>query len=118
VSYVRNLNETVPGDPVTLVPDGTRNAPGSGPGVAMGEAATLRVDLVVTAVTGTTPVLTVVLEHSPDGQSWSTHSSFTAITAAGTQRKVAAGLDRFIRCSWSLTGTTPSATFRVAGELV
>lgn len=118
MTYIRNLNEALPGDPVTLVPDAARGTAGSGPGAAMGEAATLRVDLVVSAVSGTTPALTVTLEHSPDGQDWSTHSAFAAATAAGTQRKVAAGLDRYIRCSWNVTGTTPSATFRVAGELV
>lgn len=118
MTYIGNLNQAVPGDPTTLVPAGTRTTAGSGPGVAVGEASTLRVDLAVTAVSGTTPSLTVVLEHSPDNATWSTHSTFTAATAAGTQRKVAAGLDRYIRCSWTITGTTPSATFSVAGELV
>lgn len=118
MTYVRNSNEAVPGEPVTLVAPGTRTAGGSGSGVAVGEAATLRVDCAVTAVAGTTPSLTVVLEHSPDNTTWSQHSSFTVVTATGVQRKVAGGLDRYIRCSWTITGTTPSATFSVAGELV
>jgi hypothetical protein len=28
------------------------------------------------------------------------------------------GLDRFVRVSWTITGTTPSFTFAVSGELV
>ena len=118
MTYIGNLNQSYPGEPTTLVPAGARTAAGSGPGIGVGEASTLRVDLTVTAVAGTTPSLAVVLEHSPDNTTWSTHSTFNAVTAAGTQRKVASGLDRYIRCSWTITGTTPSATFSVAGELV
>lgn len=118
LAYMRNLNEPLPGDPVTLVPSAARTTGGSGPVQAVGSASTLRVDLAVTAASGTTPALTVTLEHSPDGLSWTTHSTFTAMTTAGTQRKVTSGLDRFIRCSWAITGTTPSLTFAIAGELV
>lgn len=118
MTYMRNLNEPLPGDPVTLVPAAARTAAGNAPGQSVGTATTLRVDLTVTAVSGTTPSLTVTLEHSADGVTWVTHSAFTAITAATTQRKVASGLDRYIRCSWAITGTTPNFTFSVAGELV
>lgn len=118
MSYMRNLNEPLPGDPVTLAPPAARAGSGSGPALAVGSAATLRVDLAVTAVSGATPSLTVTLEHSPDGTSWTTHSTFNAATAAGVQRKVASGLDRYIRCSWTTSGTTPNFTFSIAGELV
>lgn len=118
MGYMRNLNEPIPGDPVTLVPSGTRTAAGSGPTLTVDLAHTLRMTLAVTAVSGTSPSLTVTVEHSENGSTWATHSSFAAATAVSSQRKVVSGLDRFVRCSWTVAGTTPSFTFSVTGDLV
>ena len=59
--------------------------------------------------------LDVDIEDSPDDSVWATLGSFTQLTAVGSERiEVAAGttVDRYIRASWTLVGT--SATFAVA----
>ena len=70
----------------------------------------------LTAVTGTSPTNTVLVEHSTNGSSWSTLVTFTAL--AGTtisERKTVTGtVNRYLRASWTIAGTTPSYTFAVA----
>ena len=106
------------GEPLTLAASAARTATGNGATVHVGEADTARLTLDVTAAAGTTPSLTVAVQHSHDGSTWATHSSFAAKTTAGTERKVFGGLDRYVRATWTITGTTPSFTFSVVGELV
>lgn len=118
MSFAKDSNVIVDGAPVVLADSGVRTANGSGSPMAMGERSTLRLTLNVTAASGGTPTMTASVQHSEDGQSWSNHSSFTAATGTGTQRKVFGGLDRFVRVSWTVGGTTPSFTFAVYGELV
>lgn len=69
--------------------------------------------IVASAVGGTTPTVTPVLESSPDGTNWFTLEAGTAITANGNQRIAAAGnLGRFLRVNYgSVGGTTPTFTF-------
>ncbi len=103
------------GDPVALAA-GTVTGNGQSAATSTAEYGTLRLTLAVTAVSGT-PSMTVTVEHSGDGSTWTSLGSFAARTAAGTERKVFTGLDRYVRCSWTLTGTAPySVTFTVAGE--
>ena len=116
--YLRNLNEPMPGTPVALVPPAARTANGSAPPLPVGESHTLRLNLAITAASGATPSLTVTIEHSEDGSGWVTHTAFAAATGPGTQRRVVSGLDRFVRCTWAITGTTPSFTFAVEGALI
>lgn len=120
MAVVRAGNVVVEGDAVVLHPSAARTANGSGSAVAVDTKHTARLSLEVTAATGTSPSLTVTIEHSADGTTWAAHpqGAFAAATAPGTQRKVLSGLDRFVRAAWAITGTTPSVTFAVAGELV
>ena len=111
-------NIEVHGESVTLAPSGARTASGQGSTVPTGDLDPARLTLDVTAASGTTPSLTVNVQHSSDGATWVTHSSFAAKTATGTERKVFAGLDRYVRASWTITGTTPSFTFSVTGEVL
>lgn len=69
----------------------------------------------VTAASGTTPNLTVVVEESPNGSTgWTTHSSFTAKTGTGSQViELRKRSQPFLRASWTITGGTPSFTFSV-----
>lgn len=107
------------GEPVTLVPSATRTTGGTGSPIVMGERSTLRLTLDVTAASGTGPTTTVTLEHSRDGSSWAAHSSFSAATGAGTQRKVFGGVDNHARASWTIGGTaSPSFDFSVFGEAI
>lgn len=84
----------------------------------LGDANTLRLNLIASAVTGTTPSVTVTLETSADGSTgWTAVGAFAAVTAAGTTRKIFTGLDRFVRLNaTTVTGTTPSVTYTVSGE--
>lgn len=107
------------GDDFTLVPAGTvTTGNGQTQARAVGYIHTLRLARVVTAVGGTTPSLTVIIEHSPDGQAWTTHTTFTAATAANTERKVISGLDRFVRARWTISGAGATVTWGLAGESV
>lgn len=110
---------TVYGGDFTLVPTGTvTTANGQSSGRPVGYIHTLRLDRAVTAASGTTPSLTVIIEHSPDNSTWSTHTTFTAATAVNTERKILSGLDRYVRARWTVSGTTPSFTWGLVGESV
>lgn len=78
-------------------------------------AKTIRAQLNVTAASGTTPNLVVLIEDSvDDGATWSTVGTFAAKTAVG--REVINITNPFgpkLRVSWTVTGTTPSFTFAV-----
>lgn len=110
---------TTYGDNFTLVAPGTvTTGNGQTPGRAVGYIHTLRLDRAVTAASGTTPSLTVILETSPDNSTWTTLATYTAATAPGTERKVASALDRFVRARWTVSGTTPSFTWGLTGESI
>lgn len=106
------------GEQVVLVSSTTQTATGTGSQFSTGTAHTLRLTLNVTAASGTSPSLTVNVQTSEDGATWSAVASFAAATATGTQRKVFTGLDRYFRATWTISGTTPSFTFSVSGEAV
>src|SRR5262245_13257513 len=80
---------------------------------------TLRLTLNVSAVSGTTPCRTVATETRKDASdTYRSVGSFAAKTAAGSERKCFPGLDRQVRAVTSISGTTPSFTFSVIGEVV
>lgn len=69
----------------------------------------------VTAVSGTTPSLTAVVQHSTNGSTWVTLGSFTAATAIGSQVITGTGaVNRYARIAWTVSGTTPSFTAQVS----
>ena len=79
----------------------------------------LRAQLDVTAASGTTPNLVVVLESTLDGTNWDTLGSFAAKTAAGREViTINPVIGKRFRARWTITGTTPSFTFsvRIQGE--
>ena len=80
-----------------------------------GGANTLRLQLNVTAVSGTaTPTLTVFIEDTLDGTNWNQIVAFTAATATGIQAvNVTTPFADRLRVRWTITGTTPSITFEV-----
>ncbi len=101
-------------DPVTLQSSTTQTTSGTGPTIDVsGYAITsLDLDLIITAVSGTTPSMTVVLQDSPDGINWVTYQTFTAQTAPGTTEiQTNNPPNHFLRVTWTITGTTPSFTF-------
>lgn len=83
-----------------------------------GDAEAMRIQLAVTAASGTTPTLDVVIEDSLDGTNWNTIGTFTQKTT--TSREVINITTPFadkVRARWTIAGTTPSFTFAIDGWL-
>lgn len=76
----------------------------------------------VTAVSGTSPTLTVAFQDSPDGVNWYNIPSgaFSAVTAVGTSRLAlpAGPVGPNFRASVTVGGTTPSFTTSLIVQLV
>ncbi len=104
--------------PVTLHESAARIASGNGSSVELGDRGTLRLLLDVTAASGTLPSLAVDVQTSYDGSTWRPLGGFTAKAGTGSERLSFPGGDRFVRCSYTISGTTPSFTFSVSGEAV
>lgn len=81
---------------------------------ALRQCADLTLD--VTAISGTGAALTATIETSDTGSGWRAANSFRAMTATGSQSALVGNLGRYVRASWTLTGTgSLSATFAVNG---
>ena len=79
-----------------------------------GGANTLRIQLNVTAASGTTPTLDVVVEDTLDGTNWNTIGTFAQKTAAAREViNVTSPFASRLRVRWTIAGTTPSFTFDV-----
>lgn len=107
-------------DEVELLASGTRTASGTSDVYELGDRSTLRLDLDVTAVSGTAPRLHVQVETRKAYASgtWRVVDAFDIATAVGAQRRAMGGCDRFVRVAYTLEGTTPSFAFSVSGEAV
>lgn len=69
----------------------------------------------ITNVAGTTPSLTVTVEHSTNGSSWTTLGSFTAASTASSELITVTGtVNRYTRAVFTIAGTTPSFTCQVS----
>ena len=70
----------------------------------------------VTAASGTTPSLTVKVQHSADGSTWADLATHTAVTAANQSERIAFSgtVNRYLRASWTISGTSPSFTFHLS----
>jgi hypothetical protein len=82
-------------------------------------------ELVVSAASGTTPTLDVVVQHSIDGgTTWHTLVAFTQKTTTGNELKTEAEVEAgtaeaygdCFRVSYTIGGTTPSFTFKVTAN--
>lgn len=106
-------------DAVTVLPSGAKTANGnSGPLALNDRGDQLHLLLNVTAVSGTTPSMTLTVEWSHDGVNFAplegAADGFTAVTAAGAKFKSIPVRGPFFRLVWAITGTTPSFTFAVS----
>lgn len=83
-------------------------------------AAPVAFELVVSAISGTTPSLSVVVQTSTDGSAWEEAASLT-LGAVGTQfapvdplaTTTVRDVLRYVRCNNTVSGGTPSVTFSV-----
>lgn len=100
----------------TLVASAARTASGdSGKLTGWGAAKTIRAQLDVTAASGTTPTLDVIVEDTLDGTNWFQVGAFAQRTGVAREVINITGLfSDVIRVRWTIGGTTPSFTFSVA----
>jgi hypothetical protein len=100
-----------------VVPSAARTTSGdSGILTGYGPARTLRVQLDVTAVAGTSPTLDVYVEDTLDGSTWNVLAPALA-RATAVSRQVVNITEVFadrLRVRWVIAGTSPSFTFSVA----
>lgn len=99
-----------------LVASAARTATGtSTSATGYGPAKTLRAQLNVTASSGTTPTLDVVIEDTLDGTNWNVIGTFAQKTATGREViNITTPFADQLRVRWTIAGTTPSFTFAVA----
>ena len=103
---------------LTLLASAARTTSGVGAAVDLGSSTTALLDLVVTAVSGTTPSLVVALQTSADSVVWQTATTVAAVSATGRTAVRVVGALRYLRVSYTISGTDPSFTFSVSGEAV
>ena len=103
------------GETVTLAASAARTTSGNGTASAgWGGVSRVRAQLDVTAASGTTPTLDVVLEDTIDGTNYLTVGTFTQKTATGREAiNVTNPFTDNLRARWTVAGTTPSFTFSV-----
>ena len=69
----------------------------------------------VTAVSGTTPTLAVIVQHSTNNSTWTTLGTFTTATAATSETITFSGtVNRYVRASYTAGGTSPQFTCQVS----
>lgn len=114
---------------VSLLTSAARTGSGQGTAVDLGASRSLDLVLDLTAISGTTPSLSVTVQTSINGTSgWRTVAPadgaggttvFTAASTVGAQAVTFPDCDQYVRATWALTGTSsPSATFSVDGQAV
>jgi uncharacterized protein YraI len=110
-----NQTYAAPGATDTIVAPATRTTSAdTGPITGWGAIQTIRTQLAVTTVAGTTPSLTVVVEDSLDGVTWWQLATFTPATAVGAQViNIGKPFTDRLRWRWTITGTLASFAFAV-----
>lgn len=106
-----------PGMTETLVASAARTTSSdSGALKGFGAPKVIRAQLNVTAASGTTPTLDVVIEDTLDnGATWNPIGTFTQKTAVAREAiNITSPFADTIRVRWTVGGTTPSFTFTVA----
>lgn len=99
----------------TVLASAARTATGNtGPISGYGPTKTLRAQVNVTAASGTSPTLDVLIQDSLDGTNWNTIGTFTQKTAAAREViNVTTPFADRVRVLYTIGGTTPSFTFSV-----
>lgn len=103
------------GERETPVASGARTTSGdSGALTGFGPASSIRAQLDVSAVSGVTPTLDVVIEDTLDGTNWNTIGTFVQKTATGREViNITGAFSDRLRVRWTIGGATPSFTFKV-----
>ncbi len=114
--YSATLNRYVEGDTVTPVASAARTTSSDSGWLSSDAFNALELFLDVTAASGTTPTLDVIVEtRTAAGTARTVGSAFAQKTAVSSERKSFAGFGDEYRVRWTIAGTTPSFTFSVTG---
>jgi len=116
-SYGPRAGQFYEEDEVTLMASAARTSSTTSEIYEVGDKGTLRLDLDITAVSGTTPSMHVQIEtrESYSTGTWRVVDAFGPKFVVGSERRSMSGLDRFVRAVCTLAGTTPSFTFSLGG---
>ena len=116
VRYSDARGRFVRGDKLTLHPSGEETETVSGDWFNTEDVNTLDLFLDVTAASGTTPSMTVSIEtREGAADTPATVGNFAAKTEVASERKRFSGLGKECRYVATISGTTPSFTFALAG---
>ena len=99
----------------TLLASAARTATGNtGNLTGWASPKTLRIQLDVSAASGTTPTLDVLVQDTLDGTNYNTIGTFAQKTAAGREViNITTPFSDTVRVLYAIAGTTPSFTFSV-----
>ena len=112
-----NAGQIYEQDDVTLLASATKTASYTTDPYEIGDKTSLRLDLAVTAASGTAPLLHAqVVTCKTSGGTYRAVDAFLATSTTGTERRVFAGLDRFVKVVATIAGTNPSFTHSISGE--
>lgn len=104
-------------DDISLLISALRSASGVSDTYEVGDKGTLRLDLDVTAVSGSGTVHVQIETRALYGSGdWRVVDAFPVQSAAGSVRRTMSGCDRFVRAVYTIGGT--SVTFSLTGEAV
>jgi len=99
--------------PLELFKSAEKTSSGQTAAIDVSGADQLSVFLSVTAASGTSPTLDVVIQDSPDGLLWYDKESFTQATTTTSEAKRLTNFGKFVRVKYTIGGTTPAFTFEV-----
>lgn len=120
--FTTSQNQLTRGQDVTVLASGALTASGQSSAIDVGGAGTLRAQVQVSAVGGTSPSITVTIQTSHDAgvaDAWRTAgAAYSAITTATNSPWQCFVVDRYVRVSYTISGTTPSLTTAVVAEAV
>jgi hypothetical protein len=122
MTFTTTQNQVTRGSDVTVLASGAITATGQSAAIDVGGAATLRAQVQVSAVSGTTPSITVTIQTSHDAgatDAWRTAgAAYSALTSVSNSPYQCFVVDRYVRVSYVVSGTTPSLTTTVVAEAV
>lgn len=100
---------------VGAVASAARTTTGNGTAFDTANIDSVNATLVISAASGTSPTLDLVLQTTADGTNYYTAGSFPQQTTTNTGiARVIGDLGTLSRWQWTIAGTTPSFTFSVA----
>ena len=118
--YGPRAGQTYEEDEVTLVASAARAASFNSDVYEIGDKGTLRLALVISAISGTGALLHAQVEtrEAYGSGTWRVVDAFGPLTATGTTVRSMSGLDRFVRVVCTIAGSGPSVTFALTGTAV